>query len=190
MGSELHRLKRAQMTLGTLEAPRFPERHLRSDGCQLGLVFRGVNEPKSLGKPMQKGQLWSSTFDLSRLSLRCRNASALKPTTHEHRVVRGSHKIETEQGLRWESVAKVSGAYTDVCGDLYGLFVKDLLSHATRDDKERPSVLCQFADEHRKQTVFAQSAGPRDPSAVVSKPGDPGPFPDQSSLDGIQVLIA
>ncbi len=64
VGSELHRLPRAQRTFGTLERPLGPWRHVRSDGCQMGLVFQGINEPESLGKPMQKGQLWSSTFDL------------------------------------------------------------------------------------------------------------------------------
>ena len=33
VGSELHRLPRAQRTLGTLEKPVAPWRHVRSDGC-------------------------------------------------------------------------------------------------------------------------------------------------------------
>ena len=72
VGSELHRLPRALRTFGSLDKPLGPWRHVRNDGCQLGLVFQGINEPESFGMPMQKGQLWTSAFSLSRLALRCR----------------------------------------------------------------------------------------------------------------------
>ena len=100
---------------------------------------------------MQKGQLWTSTFSLSRLALRCRNGDALKGTTHDHRQIRGSHKVATPSGDKWVSVAQVSGHYTDLCGELYGLCVVDVVARTTRGEAKRPSLLRSLVEEYRQR---------------------------------------
>jgi len=149
VGSELHRLPRVQASVGTLERPLYPWRHVRSDGCQMGLVFQGVNEPSSYGMPMQKGQIWTSTFCLSRLALRCRKGDALLETSHAHRVIRGSHKVSSEKGDHGESVAAVSGHYTPMCGELYGQCAAEVVANTVRATEAVPTALRRLAEEAR-----------------------------------------
>ena len=185
VGSDLHRLPRAVRTFGSLDKPLGPWRHVRSDGCQLGLVFQGINEPESFGMPMQKGQLWTSTFSLSRLALRCRNGDALKHTTHDHRQIRGSHRVATASGDKWVSVAQVSGHYTAVCGELYGLCVADVVARTARGKAKQPSLLRSLVEEYRQQDGAVLAIGEQSvPAAEKPKEVIVGELPDDS-----QVLI-
>ena len=128
VGSSLHKLDSVVALQGTIDEPKLPWRHVRSDGCQLNLAYEGLEHGgKEYGMPMEKGQIWTSNFCLSRLGLRCRNPDALLGCTHQHRQVKGSHKVEDEtttRGTRWESVAKRSGRYTPEAAAAYALSVR------------------------------------------------------------------
>jgi len=80
----------------------------------MGVVYEGMDDDQ--GKAMQKGQIWTANFDLSLMSVRCRTADCLHPTTHDHRHIRGGHKIE---GEGWMSVARRSGKYSRVQAAVY-----------------------------------------------------------------------
>ena len=52
---------------GTLAEPIPPWEHARSDGCQLDMVYPGLDE--DYGKAMQKGQVWTANFDIIRMGI-------------------------------------------------------------------------------------------------------------------------
>ncbi|CAK9002134.1 Retrovirus-related Pol polyprotein from transposon 412 [Includes: Protease [Durusdinium trenchii] len=103
---------------GALSGPRKPWQYARTDACQYGMESRSLSDD-SLGQPIEKGQVWLADFPLSSFTLRCKQPDALGKIEHNHRHVRGSVKVETEQGLRWVGCGILSGAYGPLCCESY-----------------------------------------------------------------------
>eukprot|EP00435_Cladocopium_sp_Y103_P003579 s6174_g1.t1 len=87
--------------------------------------------------PVEKGQLWVSTGDMSPFSLRCKRPDALAVTEHEHRAVRGSMKVrfEDEQD-HWVSSGFVSGIYTPACCEAYWHCMSQYIMTGQSDSRE------------------------------------------------------
>ena len=113
---------------GRPEAPKGNWRYVKSDGCQFKVIFPGIGDE---GRPMQKCKQWMSNFDLGPLNLRCRKPAALAGTSHEHRQIRGTMKM---QDGRWISVATYSGKYTPEECTVYAR----CLAKALKDVSRRP----------------------------------------------------
>ena len=60
-------LPETQEVVGTRKLPKAPFRHYLSHGCQLGLTYPSDDNRDA---PMQKAQIWASTFDLGPMQLR------------------------------------------------------------------------------------------------------------------------
>ena len=103
---------------GALAGPRKPWQYARTDACQYGMESRSLSDD-SFGQPIEKGQVWLADFPLSSFTLRCKQPDALGKIEHNHRHVRGSVKVETEQGLRWVGCGILSGAYGPLCCESY-----------------------------------------------------------------------
>jgi hypothetical protein len=97
-----------------------------SDGCQLGMVYPGVDDP---GRPMRKTQEWGANFDLSPLCLKCRKPEALVGASHDHKIVRGSMKLPDGH---WSSVAEWSGRYPAEQSTVYARCVRNALAEVER----------------------------------------------------------
>ena len=117
VGSLLFKRKENTERHGELSNPKEGWYFVRSDGCQFNKVWPGKDV--DLGKAVEKGQIWLSNFDLDLLSRRCRSPDAMFGVSHEHRHIRGSLKLETEDGHRWVSAGFWSGAYTPELAEAY-----------------------------------------------------------------------
>eukprot|EP00435_Cladocopium_sp_Y103_P054872 s1155_g18.t1 len=122
--------------IGPLESPKDPWTVVRTDGCQYGMVSQSLNDGK-YGMPVEKGQLWASTGDMSPFSLRCKRPDALAVTEHEHRAVRGSMKVrfEDEQD-HWVSSGFMSGIYTPACCEAYWHCMSQYIMTGQSDSRE------------------------------------------------------
>ena len=119
-GSSLHGRPEWVKALGEARKPKGRWRYAQTTGCQLGLACpaertsgSNTNGMKVLGRPIQKHQLWMSSFDLSPMIRECRPAFALKPATHEHQHARGTMKMPDG---KWVPIAEYTGRYTAVLG--------------------------------------------------------------------------
>jgi hypothetical protein len=167
---------------GVARRPKGNWRHYRSDGCQLGMIYPGIDAP---GVPMQKGQHWVANFDLSGMAFRCRKAAALVDATHDHRPVKGSMKIDTG---RWASVASFSGRDTAQQGAVYaeclrralklnagpGKTVRDVMldSLARGDHNELRGAIPSLAwkeEVRRRRGVVASTSPPSLPTPEPKK---------------------
>ena len=131
VGSSLQDQPEWTKVVGVRGELKEPWRIVRLDACQAHLVYPGVDD--DMGKPMQKGQVWISNFDLSAMALRCRRPNSLVGCSHEHRQVRGTMKLPSG---RWVSVAKFSGKYTAEQGTLYARSLADALKSIQRPGNE------------------------------------------------------
>eukprot|EP00974_Lingulodinium_polyedra_P004906 461086-Lingulodinium_polyedra.AAC.1 len=99
-----------QESFGNPKQPMEPWNYVELDGCQHNLTCPGWSsrhgerdDPKEMGRPILKGQIWVSNFDLRPMGLQCACAGGgLLQTKHEHKPIRGSVKLA---GGSWASLA-------------------------------------------------------------------------------------
>jgi hypothetical protein len=84
-GSDLVRVGGWAKAFGTPDTVVEPWRYYTSHGCQLHMVYPGVDNP---GAPMHKGQDWMANFSLERMVLWCRKPSHALPRSSVSLVLR------------------------------------------------------------------------------------------------------
>ena len=132
-----------------------------SDGCQFHVVYPGDDD---YGAPMEKSQLWMSSFSLNALGLRCRKPNALKPCAHTHTHIRGR---ATVNGVKDVSIATFSGVYTAELATVYAKELAHACKTTTRPLKTRMSGLMELASSSPVASGTAPVAGIRNERSGV-----------------------
>ena len=134
--------------------------------------------------PMQKNQVWTANFSLEDMEVTCGPDHGLSGATHQHKQIRGSHKIE---GEGWMSIASRSGRYTAEQALAYLKCASRALENVERNTWEsdpdcqlvRAATTYLSTDEH--SALMKRCAEKRASSSASSRAGraDPSSRPTQ-----------